>query len=253
MKSIRKPNRKRLDPSCDIFSQDLISIGIKPEFCPYIFYNIIEKHYSEPTREYHNLNHVLRSRRLLDETSEYVQNKNNLAVAIWFHDIIYDPAGQNNETNSAEIATNCLKQYGNISNSEVEKLILCTDYISHKPRTNDEMLMVDIDFSILGTDEKEYIQYSNGILKEREHLNIKPEYYFEKRLQFLQHIINREKIFFTKCFKERFEEKARKNITNEIKIIRHILGRENQITWDMYANTAFRTSNKSFEIGNKDK
>ena len=74
-------------------------------------------------------------------------------------------------------------------------------------------LFMDIDFSILGSSESEYNEYTKGIRKEYSSF---PNFLYKKgRLDFLEKMLKKENIFLTLEFKK-FEEIARKNILNEI-------------------------------------
>src|SRR5690606_23429354 len=73
--------------------------------------NVICGFYDESHRFYHNLNHIdscLKLLRKFEHSSltpeETCYNIIPVQIAIWFHDIIYNPQESNNEERSADIA-----------------------------------------------------------------------------------------------------------------------------------------------------
>ena len=67
------------------------------------FRQLMEK-YTEKHRYYHNMDHINSSLGHLDELSCSMENSYNIEVALWFHDVIYDPKKTDNEKMSAEYA-----------------------------------------------------------------------------------------------------------------------------------------------------
>ena len=61
--------------------------------------------YQEKHRAYHNLEHVNDCLNQLDNFESEITDKHIIEMAIWYHDIIYNPYGKNNELKSAEEAS----------------------------------------------------------------------------------------------------------------------------------------------------
>src|SRR5262245_8133597 len=61
--------------------------------------------YSEPHRHYHSIEHVSALLQLLDKHGRGVLDRNAVALAILFHDVVYDPARDDNERASADLAS----------------------------------------------------------------------------------------------------------------------------------------------------
>ena len=61
-------------------------------------FQVLEEKYAEPHRHYHNLNHIGFLLRKFDETGE---KSEEIEMAIWYHDAIYDPKAGDNEAQSA--------------------------------------------------------------------------------------------------------------------------------------------------------
>ena len=67
------------------------------------WWDIIEEKYHEGGRFYHNLQHI---RELLTYVDHYIDNIDNVdtvVLAIFFHDVIYDPKSPNNEDDSIQL------------------------------------------------------------------------------------------------------------------------------------------------------
>src|SRR5580700_5114324 len=60
------------------------------------------RHYAEPSRFYHTLDHVQAVLDKVDELRSYARNLNAVKLAAWLHDVIYDSRAPDNEERSAE-------------------------------------------------------------------------------------------------------------------------------------------------------
>ena len=172
--------------------------------------------YSEPHKYYHTDKHISACLKYLDVAGEFSDKKDEVELAIWFHDAIYKTFSSNNEENSAIWAKNFLDS--NKCNRElierVYKLIIATSH-NHEINTKDESLLVDIDLTILGEDQETYRQYQVAIRKE---YKLIPNFiYRKKRVQILKNFLNRKSIYSNAFFIERLERQARENISNEIR------------------------------------
>ena len=60
--------------------------------------------YSEPKRFYHTLFHIEHCLSLLDKINPELQNpRGGLELAIWFHDVVYQPGAKDIEQRSADL------------------------------------------------------------------------------------------------------------------------------------------------------
>jgi predicted metal-dependent HD superfamily phosphohydrolase len=187
--------------------------------------------YSSKDRFYHTLSHIENMIVELDSVwLHFVDNikntyqdlqraYNNVYLSIWFHDSIYDPRSQENEINSADY-TACELQKLNYCEKDLKiicELILCT--INHRPMKDTDLfkLFLDLDLAILGKEEEEYYKYCKNIRLEYGH--VPDQIYNEKRKNLLNIFLNKDRIFFTSFFQEKYEVQARKNISSESKNI----------------------------------
>jgi len=86
--------------------------------------------YAEPHRHYHTIDHIASLLRLLDEHGDGVIDRNAVALAILFHDVVYDPARHDNEQISAGLVEECLAPLGFKGKfvAKIERYILATQH-----------------------------------------------------------------------------------------------------------------------------
>jgi len=117
----------------------------------------LASHYTEAHRHYHNLTHIDRMLSYLDSVAP---GHIAIELAIWFHDVIYNPLARDNEARSADFF---VEQFGNtvtVSLAEtVHRLIIATDPKRSRSGEADENLLIDIDLSILGSPPEYYEKY----------------------------------------------------------------------------------------------
>src|SRR3989338_7601511 len=172
-------------------------------------YDMIE--YSYSGREYHNLIHIDNCLNEFKCCSQLLEDQNQVEMAIWFHDIIYDTKAKDNEEKSGSLTMALLWWENQLDYSfvkGVESLILATKHIE-PPKTTDAKYLVDIDLSIFGTDQNKYNQYRDNIRKE--YSWVPDDVFKEKRVKVLNNFIAKPSIFCTDLFKQKYEDKARVN------------------------------------------
>ncbi len=178
-------------------------------------YNALIKAYSEKHRHYHNLKHLNAVLMHLDSCLSISQNPTNVEVALWFHDAIYNPYSSSNETNSAQWAADFLTKNDADSKTinNITELILATLHTT-KPSNQDQYLIIDIDLTILGSNEATYRQFEKDIRKEYKWI---PSFiYRKKRKEVLTNFLNKDRIYHHEVFFNQFESQARKNINDAI-------------------------------------
>src|SRR5215212_1972660 len=100
--------------------------------------------YSEPHRFYHNAVHILDCLQQFDSVRHLATRADEVELAIWYHDIVYNPRASDNEERSAAWAKRDLEN-ANINSEKVGRivdLIMATKHDS-EPATTDAELMVD--------------------------------------------------------------------------------------------------------------
>jgi predicted metal-dependent HD superfamily phosphohydrolase len=180
---------------------------------------VLIKRYSGRDRHYHNLRHVAEVLRLLEQFGAMAADHAALRFAAWFHDAVYDTRKETNEEESAALAGQALGEM-KVPASKIDlvrRLILATK--GHKPEsdTPDLGLFLDADLSILAADEETYIAYSEAI--RREYVWVPEAAYREGRLKVLTNFLRRERLYYTDLLAERFDARARSNLSKEIKAL----------------------------------
>lgn len=177
-------------------------------------FSTINKHYSEKHRAYHNVEHISDCLNKLDLITEQIPLRKEIELALWFHDIIYNPYGKENELKSAKIALDFLQKQGSSEElkSMIYNLIMITVH-NKEPLNDEEKIIMDIDISILGSEYNEYLKYSKKIRKEYKMVPI--ILYRKKRKEILSNFLKKDKLYYSDYFCD-LEKNARNNLKQEI-------------------------------------
>lgn len=167
--------------------------------------------YAESHRRYHTRQHLGECLAALDTVRHLARHPGEVAIALWFHDAVYDLQAHDNEQRSADRATAALQAAG-VSAEAVDRvvaLILATRHTG-VPATPDEQLLVDIDLGILGAAPARFAEYERQI---REEYAFVPEAIFRSaRRGILQGFLARPALYGTAHFRDRLEARARANL-----------------------------------------
>src|SRR5688572_25768651 len=123
-------------------------------------YTDLSARYAEPHRAYHNLTHIMHCLEEFEPARVLARNPAAVELAIWYHDAIYDPRSNENESRSAELASQAIRETDLPMelNNRVTRLILATR--SHDASADpDARVMVDVDLSILGQPPEPFNEY----------------------------------------------------------------------------------------------
>ncbi len=172
--------------------------------------------YGEPHRAYHNLAHIVA---MLDELELVRESDPAIALAIWFHDAVYDPKAKDNEERSATLAKDSIERIGlpDPLGEQVSDLIMATRH-AVVPVDRAAQLLVDLDLAILGQPEKEFDAYEAGIRREYDWVS-QPDF-CTGRSKILRSFLDRPSIYATELFRDMYEDVARKNVEQSIEQLR---------------------------------
>nr|SVE92220.1 EOG090X00VK [Megafenestra aurita] len=141
-----------------------------------------------------------------------------------------DSLGHKNETTedtqkprltSAQIAEQRLAQ---LRSHEVRNLTLAElQRLQHLTGTDDVHYFLDIEMAVLGCSPSEYAEHFDYAKMKEEYGFTSDHDFFELRLKVLRYFLQIPNIYATEDFRNRFDEQARSNITNEISIIENRL------------------------------
>ncbi|MBO6879510.1 MAG: hypothetical protein JJ870_02965 [Winogradskyella sp.] len=155
-----------------------------------------------------------------EDFKSHIEDYDVLVFAIWYHDIIYKSTKKDNELKSALFAKKALKSlnFNEKRIENIENLIISTK--KHQidlDENDDNAYLLDFDLSILGSDWKTYQNYTQQIRRE---YKIYPEFMYKPgRKKVLQHFLERETLYFTEVYQDKFETQARENIIKELKLL----------------------------------
>jgi predicted metal-dependent HD superfamily phosphohydrolase len=182
---------------------------------PYEALDELLRAYSSPGRYYHNLAHVEDCLSVFDRASSLALHPQEVELAIWFHDAVYDTRRSDNEQKSAEWAVEVIRHAGlgeRIAN-RVASSILSTRHDEDAAGT-DARLLADVDLSILGRDREIFRRYEENIRKE--YAWVPEDVFRQERRKVLQRFLERPSIYYHREFRDLFEERARRNLEQSI-------------------------------------
>lgn len=183
------------------------------------WYERLAHAYADPQRHYHTQQHIAECLTEFDQAKHLARQPITVEMALWFHDAVYNPAAGDNEEQSAMLAKQYLLQNKATSAlvETVTKLILATK--NHETDENvDAGLMVDVDLSILGREEKRFFEYEEQI--RQEYIWVPKSVFASKRAEILERFLARPHLYKTSWFRNKFERQARENLTASINHLR---------------------------------
>ncbi|MEY2403981.1 MAG: hypothetical protein QOD38_1532 [Acidimicrobiaceae bacterium] len=153
--------------------------------------------YGEPHRRYHTLEHIEEVLQRVDGTE--------VALAAWYHDIIYDTTASDSEARSATYAGEMLSKLGapGAVIDEVQRLIRLT--AGHTVAADDEKgaMLINADLAILSAEPARYDRYARDV--RAEYLHVDDESWRAGRTAVLQSLLAIAP-----------DERARSNIVREL-------------------------------------
>lgn len=168
------------------------------------------RHYAAAGRAYHNLQHLQECLQWFAQVRHLARYPAEVGLALWFHDVIYNPQAPDNERQSADMAVEFLRTQG-VADSVVQRiddLIMATR--THDASTPDQQLLVDIDLAILAAPAQRFDQYQQQI--RQEYAFVSDTLFAEKRAEVLAGFLARPRIYQTDYFYQQLEGCARANL-----------------------------------------
>ncbi len=166
--------------------------------------------YASPGRHYHTLAHIGACLSLFDEAREPAHDPDEVELALWLHDVVYDSRASDNEERSAAWAGALLAEGGGARHATaVERLVLATRH-RDEPDTGDAALVRDIDLAILAAPPAEFDGYERAI--RAEYAWVPDADFRQGRAELLRGFLARERLYRTARFQARFDARARANL-----------------------------------------
>lgn len=193
-----------------------------------VMWNNIASRYGQDHRAYHNLLfHIALALREFDQVKHMVDDPLAVEMALWYHDIEYDPARSDNEARSAKFARAAARKMGldDGFGEKVANLIETANYAGSRSifADSDTQILYNIDYSILGAQPPIYRRYARGIREEFSHVS--DAAFATGRTTVLREILGsnkKAKIFTLKYFASQLEAQARTNIKAEIESLKDL-------------------------------
>jgi predicted metal-dependent HD superfamily phosphohydrolase len=171
--------------------------------------------YSEPQRHYHTLQHLGEALGLLQPALGLAERPGEVALALWFHDAVYETQAKDNEARSADWAVAVVRGQGLPADiaERVHGLIMATCHAA-QPSGIDAQLLVDADLGILAADPLRFAEYEVQVRAEYEWVPL--PLYRARRREVLLGFMQREAIYCTDWFGQRLEARARCNLAQAL-------------------------------------
>ena len=173
---------------------------------------LVRARYAEPHRRYHDSRHLDAVLRHVEDLAAEAADPTAVRLAAWFHDAVYEPARDDNEAASAELARVLLGGAGFAPGlvTEVGRLVLLT--AGHRPEPGDRngAVLCDADLAILGADPGDYDAYAREVRQEYAH--VPAPAFAVGRAAVLRGLLEQRPLFRTTTGAARWESAAPANL-----------------------------------------
>jgi predicted metal-dependent HD superfamily phosphohydrolase len=172
--------------------------------------------YEAPERHYHTLGHI---ENLLNRVEAHpLHDPVVVALAVWYHDAVYNALGADNEAKSAEWALTFLQETSLVParRERVADLIRrAQDHTQPQPpHDTDLLLFLDADLGILGAPAAAYWNYAHQIRSEYQ--AVPEELYRAGRSKVLAKLLAAPVLFHTPALRAELDASARRNLQAEL-------------------------------------
>jgi len=178
------------------------------------------RRWAEPHRSYHDLSHLSAVLGHIDELVHAepgtATDVDSVRLAAYFHDAVYDPTRQDNESRSAALAHDVLERLGVAGSrvGEVTRLVRLTATHAVVPGDGDGAVLCDADLAVLAGGPAAYAAYAVAVRAEYAHV---PELLFRAgRAKVLAALLEPDALFRTRTGRAWWERAARRNVETEL-------------------------------------
>ena len=189
-------------------------------------WKILRDLYEAPARLYHTLAHVADCLDKLDQAPDVLGpgmvklHRQAAELALFWHDAVYVPADKRNEKISAELL-HSLREILTVSEGAsmvAELAVLDTQRheLAMVAESPVRAVVVDIDLSVLGSEQGDYDDYVRAI---RSEYAISNDAWRVGRGAFLAKMLERKRIFHTEWMRSEGEARARLNMRRELDVL----------------------------------
>ena len=175
--------------------------------------------WSEPHRRYHDLAHLAAVLGVVEALAAAAEDPDAVRLAAWYHDVVYDPRGTENEQRSAGRARAGLR--GLVPDArlaEVERLVLLTAGHDPAPEDANGAVLCDADLAVLASPPQAYAAYASAVREEYGHL---PDSEFTRgRIAVLERLLALPALYRLPESSQHWTAPARANLTAELALLR---------------------------------
>lgn len=128
-------------------------------------FELLVTRYSEPHRFYHNVQHL---EEVVNAVVCLLCGEQEVVLAAFYHDAVYDPRSKTNEIDSATFANERMLKLG-IDEETTHNVVRLIEGTSDYSKTSDDPDLVrlsDADLKILGSARPRYVEYVKSVRKE---------------------------------------------------------------------------------------
>jgi len=173
--------------------------------------------YTEVGRTYHNLNHLRDMFRLYKEIKSHLTDRLVVGLAVFFHEMVYDPQSPDNEHYSAEEFERFadeVQMCQDIRQQVLAIILNAHDIDGEQEETPPDMdHFMDLKLAVLARDAEEYDQYLANIRQEYTHLDT--DTFLSSRAEVLQMLLEGQ-VYRTLLVADKYEERAKQNLKREL-------------------------------------
>jgi pantetheine-phosphate adenylyltransferase len=179
--------------------------------------------YLDKGRAYHNIHHIASMFEDFAQYRDHLHDPDAVEIAIGEHDIVYNTKHDENEKTSEELSAEHAYLLATRAGfpqdfaSKIDRMIMATQHLT-VPTDPDERFLVDADLSILGKELAEFDAYERGIRSE--YAWVEEKFFRTKRAEILELLLNRVPMYHTSMMREKYEERAKRNLVRSIKALR---------------------------------
>jgi predicted metal-dependent HD superfamily phosphohydrolase len=176
----------------------------------------LTKRYAEPHRRYHTVDHVEACLTWLDWFAGSADHPEEVELALFFHDAVYEIGSSSNESESASLARAELDQLG-VRTDAIERIAKYVEATAHREAevtSGDAALVLDLDLTILGEAADGYDAFERTIREE--YAQVPDDVFLAARRRILNQFLARGVIYRVRAVRDQLEARARDNLRRRL-------------------------------------
>lgn len=173
--------------------------------------------YAQPWRAYHTARHIAECLTLLDRVAAALHDAPLVELALWLHDVVYDPRRQDNEARSAGLAAQWLGGLAPQRLARLQAWIEATREHAPAPDDADLQALLDIDLAILAAPPARFADYAQQV--RHEYAWVPDAVFAAGRQAFLGALAARPRLYFHPALAPGLEAPARANLAQALQAL----------------------------------